>query len=390
MGFNPNSELPLSSALEQLRVAANKSFESANPIPPALNHSQAFFEQEQKTIFSREWICLGREDDVANAGDYITATIAEVPVLVVRQADNGILAFVNACAHRFACLVPREQGSAKKFTCRYHAWTYSCDGKLIRAPGMEMKPGFDVSQHRLRPLPISCWEGFIFVSLADEPANDLPTSLQPFLDGVVGRFNMAGYQTVIREQMSWPANWKNLIENFTESYHVPVAHGKTFARHNKPLSDYICGEDSDYYGYHRAAQPSDTGPGSAHPDNHKLEGEWRRMMIDFCIFPGLLVTLMPDYLWYISVQPDGPGQFKANWGVAIPPEIRADIDDGDFDQWVADFKQYMEVANEEDRELIEALHQGSKSPKLPQGSYHPIERNLWQFVRYLARVTGSE
>ncbi|MFT5219024.1 MAG: choline monooxygenase [Planctomycetota bacterium] len=388
MGFNPNSELPLATVLDQLRVAADKPFEIANPIPAALNHSQAFFEHEQKTIFTQEWICLGREDDVTRAGDYLTATIAEVPVLVVRQQDGSIRAFVNACAHRFACLVPAEQGSAKKFTCRYHAWTYACDGELIRAPGMEMKSGFDISQHRLRPLPICCWEGFIFVSLADEPANDLQISLQPFRESVVGRFDMAAYQTVIREQMSWPANWKNLIENFTESYHVPVAHGKTFAKHNKPLGDYICGEDSDYYGYHRAAQPSDSGPGAAHPDNRRLEGEWRRMMIDFCIFPGLLVTLMPDYLWYISVQPDGPGQFKANWGVAIPPEVRADIDDADFGQWVDDFKHYMEIANEEDRELIEALHQGSKSPKLPGGCYHPIERNLWQFMRYLARVTG--
>jgi phenylpropionate dioxygenase-like ring-hydroxylating dioxygenase large terminal subunit len=56
--------------------------------------------------------------------------------------------------------------------------------------------------------------------------------LAPLREQVVGRYSMACYQTVLRESMVWQANWKNLIENFTESYHVPVAHGKTFAQHN--------------------------------------------------------------------------------------------------------------------------------------------------------------
>ncbi|MFT5116371.1 MAG: choline monooxygenase [Parasphingorhabdus sp.] len=129
---------------------------------------------------------------------------------------------------------------------------------------------------------------------------------------------MPVYQTILRETMTWDANWKNLVENYTESYHVSMAHGKTFAQHDKSLEGYICGEDNLHYGYHRAAKTSDEGPGSAHPANQRLDGEWRRMMIDFCIFPGMLVTLMPDYLWYASVQPAGVDRFKATWGVPYP------------------------------------------------------------------------
>ena len=387
--YNAHSNLPLATTLSQLEEAAACPFDSARPIPAALNHAQAFHQHEQQAVFSQEWVCVGRADEVPEPGDYLTHQISETPVLLVRQQDGSLKAFVNACAHRFACLMPAQKGSAKRFTCRYHAWTYDCSGQLLRAPGMEMKTGFDVSQHRLRPLHCSSWEGFVYVTLAEQPRSDPATSLAPLREQIVGRFDMACYQTVMRESMVWDANWKNLVENFTESYHVPVVHRKTFAKHNKPLQDYVCGEDSDYYCYHRATQPEDSGPGAAHANNHRLEGEWRRMMVDFCVFPSHLVTLMPDYLWYISVQPQGSDRMLASWGVAVPPEVLADIGDAQYESWQAEFKRYIEVANDEDKDLVQALHQGSASAILPEGTYHPIERNLWQFTRYLARVCAK-
>lgn len=251
---------------------------------------------------------------------------------------------------------------------------------------MDMKTGFDQAEHRLRPLQASVWEGFLYVTLAQQPATQPSEVLAPLRDQVVGRYDMACYQSVLRESMTWEANWKNLVENFTESYHVPSAHGKTFAQHNKPLANYVCGEDSEHYCYHYAGQPAESGPGAAHPQNDRLDGNWRRTMVDFCVFPNHLVTLMPDYLWYITVQPLGVGKMQASWGLAVPPEVLAEVAAEEYDDWLAEFRQYLEIANEEDRELVEALHQGSSSPVLPAGTYHPIERNLWQFGNYLARV----
>jgi len=68
----------------------------------------------------------------------------------------------------------------------------------------------------------------------------------------------------------------------------------------------------------------------------------------------------------------------------IPPEVIAEVSDADREAYVAEFRRYLIVANDEDKALVEALHRGSSSPLLPQGTYHPIERNLWQFMRYLA------
>jgi hypothetical protein len=113
------------------------------------------------------------------------------------------------------------------------------------------------------------------------------------------------------------------------------------------------------------------------------------MMVDFCVFPSHLVTLMPDYLWYISVQPSGTDQMHATWGVAFPPEVLADVPEAEYETWLADFKNYMDIANGEDKPLVEALHRGTASSLLPSGTLHPIERNIWQFTRYLARVCGA-
>ena len=186
--------------------------------------------------------------------------------------------------------------------------------------------------------------------------------------------------------MIWDANWKNLIENFTESYHVPIAHKKTFALHKKPLEDYYCGETNDHYCYHQAVQEADTGSGAAHLKNNRLKDNWRRTMVDFCVFPCQLITLMPDFLWYITVLPQGVGQFKATWGVAIPPEILKEIKAQDYKKWLADLSNYMDIANDEDKILVQALNQGSAATILPKGCLHPIEKNLWQFTQYLSRM----
>ena len=171
--------LTLEAALARLQSAAALSFEQARPIPPALNHSQAFLEHEKQSVFMQEWICIGREDEIAKAGDYLTHQIADVPVLVVRQTDNQLRAFVNVCAHRQACLVSEQKGTTKKFTCPYHAWTYDCSGELIRAPYMEMKPDFDPAQHRLRRLHVDCWQGFVYLSVAEKPATALKRGIGP-------------------------------------------------------------------------------------------------------------------------------------------------------------------------------------------------------------------
>jgi phenylpropionate dioxygenase-like ring-hydroxylating dioxygenase large terminal subunit len=388
IALNTYTNVSLDKTLKILNECSKKPFEKATPIPSVVNHSIEFYSHEQAKIFNIEWICIGRCDEIPLTGDFLTHEIAGTPVLVVRQESGEIKGFVNACAHRFTCLTKEKSGHAFAFTCPNHAWTYGIDGQLSHAPFMDLKSDFNPNQYHLEPLHTEAWEGFIYITLSKEPNKKISESLENFRSKIVGRYDMSSYQTVIRETMSWDTNWKNLIENFTESYHVPIAHPKTFAGHKKQIKDYECGEDSEHYCYHFAPQEAENGSGAAHPNNKKLKGKWRCTMVDFCVFPNHLVTLMPDYLWWVSVMPQGINKFKATWGVAVPPEIISDIPKGGYDAWLDEMIKYMDTANEEDRTLVEGLYVGSQSNRLPVGALHPIEKNLWQFIKYLSRVTS--
>jgi phenylpropionate dioxygenase-like ring-hydroxylating dioxygenase large terminal subunit len=240
--LNTYTNKSLNESLRSLQECSSQSFEESSPIPPSINHSIHFYNHEQDRIFNQEWICIGRCDEIPLTGDFLTHEIAGTPVLIVRQDSGEIMSFVNACAHRFTCLSKEKSGHAFAFSCPNHAWTYGIDGQLKHAPFMDMKSNFIMSDHNLERLHTEIWEGFIYVSLSKKPKKGIAKSLDALKKNIVGRYDMASYKTVIRESMCWNANWKNLVENFTESYHVPIAHPKTFAGHEKQIKDYECGE----------------------------------------------------------------------------------------------------------------------------------------------------
>ena len=154
--------------MRQLSSVAARPLEEAVPMPSGVYHSPAFFDLEIERLFDQGWICVGREDDIPHDGDFITHHIIDTPVVVFRQPDGNVRAFVNACAHRFTKLL-EGRGSNKRFNCPYHGWTYSHDGALLHAPHMEQTAGFNPKAVRLLELHCEVWQGFIFVTLNERP-----------------------------------------------------------------------------------------------------------------------------------------------------------------------------------------------------------------------------
>ena len=374
--------------LADLEACAARPFAEAGPMPAALFHAESFLQREIETVFAREWICLGRADDVAAPGDFTGHHIAGVPVLAVRQPDGAIKVLLNACAHRRARITDADRGNAERLICPYHGWTYDCAGRLVAAPFMKSVAGFDMAAHRLMELHCELWEGFIYATLSPERPESMARRLAGFHKDVVGRFAMADYVGVIHETMAWDCNWKNLIENFSESYHVPIAHRETFATAKRVLDYYTCSEGEDWCSYHWGDTPPGDGADWAGPDLGRVHGEWARRVVVACVFPCHLITLTANMLWTISVQPDGVGRFKAHWGVSVPRAVLDAVGDAGREKWLTEMRRFMDVANDEDRPLCEALYQGTAAPHPPPGRYHPIERNIWDFTRYLARMTA--
>ena len=223
------------SIFSELTEHALLPFAQARMLPAAAYTSDEVLAQEHRRIFSHEWSCIGRTADLPRSGDYMTAEIASADpscfgqhrsIVVLRGDDGSIRAFDNACVHRGSPLL-QGCGNESRLTCPYHAWVYRLDGQLIGAPYMNRTidatgRAFDPADHRLTPLRLEEWEGFLFVT-QDPDAPDLGGRLAGLTE-VVGRYRMAGYVPVHSALEVWDTNWKLLYENFMDAYHVFKVH----------------------------------------------------------------------------------------------------------------------------------------------------------------------
>ncbi len=114
----------------------------ARALPGCFYTQQNFLDDEIEILLRREWLCVGRVDEIPNPGDYFTADLLDEPLLVVRGDDNQVRILSNVCRHR-GILVAEGAGRKRRFVCPYHGWTYKLDGRLAGAPRMESQAEFD-------------------------------------------------------------------------------------------------------------------------------------------------------------------------------------------------------------------------------------------------------
>ncbi len=370
--------------LETLAANADGAFENARSMPPAMYHDPEIYDLELDRLFRHEWICIGRLAEMPEPGDYICRDIIDSPVFTVRQVDRSVKAFANVCLHRSASLL-QGQGHVSRISCPYHSWTYDLDGQLVGAPFMNETPGFDVKKFRLKALPCDIWEGFVYVSL-DANASPLAESLTG-MSQLVSDFRMGDYVSVFEQVETWDTNWKCLVENFMDSYHIHRVHKDSFAKYGSSEDITSLFPGGERYTYHLIQEHEERKSVYAHPDNTWLKGDDRYKTYLINIFPSHVIQLQPDLLWYLSILPSGIGQISIRWGVSIPAEI---LEDAPIRQAVIDEQMdLIHQVNSEDRPIVENVFCSTASPKAVPGPLSYLERNLWDFERYLARHLSS-
>ncbi|MFP5464777.1 MAG: aromatic ring-hydroxylating oxygenase subunit alpha [Gammaproteobacteria bacterium] len=126
-------------------------------------HSQAIYEQELEQIFARSWVFLAHDTMLPKAGDFIQNYIGEDPVLVVRQPDGSVRAFLNQCRHRGMRICRADRGNARNFMCSFHGWNYGLDGDVINIPhGEAIYDAVERAEFRATPVRLANYKGFIF------------------------------------------------------------------------------------------------------------------------------------------------------------------------------------------------------------------------------------
>ena len=192
-----------------------------DPIPAAAYYAPEAFERERKAVFLRSWILLGHACELPEPGDYIVRDVefANASILISHGRDGTLRAFHNVCTHRGTRLVSNESGRASSFTCPYHAWTFASDGALRSAPDFE-RFYVDKADCSLKQLRLETCGGLIFVHFG-EPAEDLAT----FLGEATEKLAPLARATRFSEfQYDIDANWKVVLDNFQENYHLKFVH----------------------------------------------------------------------------------------------------------------------------------------------------------------------
>src|SRR5258705_5176480 len=113
---------------------------------------RAIYELERERLFPRCWLYLGHESEIPRPGDFVAAYMGEEPIILWRGAGGRVGAYLNMCRHRGNRVCRADRGNAKVFTCSYHGWTYSSDGKLAIVPRAEAFHDLDRGQWGLIPV----------------------------------------------------------------------------------------------------------------------------------------------------------------------------------------------------------------------------------------------
>ena len=223
--------IPVSKLLDPSDYVDDRIDEGICRVDRSIFTDEDLFELEIKNIFEANWVYLAHESQLANPNDFFSTWIGRQPVLVTRNADGELKAFINACAHRGVTLTREDSGNREEFSCPFHGWIFNTNGDNIGVMN-ERRGGypdtFCKKDMGLTPLPrLTSYRGFIFGSLSDDVVSleehladatkmiDLMADQSP--DGLEV---LPGYSTY-----TFDGNWKVQAENGVDGYHVFATHG---------------------------------------------------------------------------------------------------------------------------------------------------------------------
>jgi Rieske 2Fe-2S family protein len=340
--------------------------------------SPEVFAEEQDRIFSKQWVLVGHQSQLAEAGDYFVAEVASESLIVVRDKGGEFHGFYNVCRHRGTRLREDRNGHLSAIQCPYHAWTYGLDGRLIGAPHMDQVPGFDKADYSLHAANLALWEGFIFVNLEDastrhggQAARGGYMSLEKWFAPLTGKFshwNLPKLRAAKRIEYDVKANWKLMFENYSECYHCPGVHPML-----SKVSPYDSAENDltkgpflgGFMKINKGAGLTMSGKACALPVG-KIEN--LQEVFYYSIFPNMLLSLHPEYVMVHQLWPQSTERTLIFCDWLFHPEA---FKHGDFDP--DDAIEFWDMVNKQDWHVCELSQQGISSRTYEPGPYSARE-----------------
>ncbi|HEX4618685.1 MAG TPA: aromatic ring-hydroxylating dioxygenase subunit alpha [Steroidobacteraceae bacterium] len=364
-------------------------------LPSSWYTSERVFALEKQRIFCRDWICVAREEELAEKGAWRVLDVAGESLLLLRTPKGKLRAFYNVCRHRGTrlCRDPLDPAApaplhggiaAGRITCPYHQWSYDFDGHLVAAPHLSAEPGFDKSQFSLYPAAIECWGGFVFLNLS--PATAPPLGAQ--LAGIperLGRYPLAQLRIGHTIRYSVAANWKALCENYNECYHCAGLHPElcavvpAFRERGGANLDWARGIP------HRPGAYTFTVSGATRRRAFPTLNEDERVRHKGELaYPNLFLSLACDHVAVFILKPRSAARTDIVCQFLFEPY---EMEKGDFDP--RDATEFWDLVNRQDWAICEAVQQGISARVHERGYYAPMEDFNLDIRRYVLDRIGD-
>jgi choline monooxygenase len=270
---------------------------------PEHYHARGHYEKEVQRLFLPTWRLVGCRADLPRDGDFRTEEVLGFPILL-RNFSGEIHAFLNVCAHRHCRLTSEECGNSPSLVCQYHGWEYDQTGRTRKIPDAKCFRPWERENAHLRKFRLETCGELLFVSL-EESGPSLSDYLGKFYDEIAEHFS-GPWERILSWSYEVPANWKTLVENTLESYHLPEVHGESFAN-IYPSEDgqtHELQEDYTALWFDMREAP--------HINNHQrrlvryLGGEVSDLYIHRHFHPGLVVITTDLNAFAVDYLPKGP------------------------------------------------------------------------------------
>lgn len=340
-------------ALEKAKTTQLYERESVSPVERYQN-IDGRFEHEMEAIFRRLPVPYAHSSQLQGNGTFITIDTPLGSLLFSRDDEGKVRAFHNVCRHRGTQLVNEKEGSAKRFRCPYHAWTYTAKGELSSVPhGGQCFPSLDKSERGLKEL--SCIEryGFLWVSPAESDQALVENHLQGLGEDLqwLGMDKLEIFATTKRV---WKANWKLIADGGLESYHFRFAHKDSIA-------DYFYDNLSivEQFGPHaRSVLPRKSIEGLA----DKAVDEWNireHTHLTYALLPMTTFLVQHHHVEWIKAIPISPEETEVSI-ITLSPRQTNPMSDKDKSLWQLNHDITVKTLDE-DFLLAESIQKGIRS-----------------------------
>ncbi|OBG88657.1 (2Fe-2S)-binding protein [Mycobacterium sp. E802] len=284
-----------------LRLALDKTTDMApSTLRVPLNYygDDKLADLEHSMILRSTPIPVMASAQIGQPNDYVVREVLDDSLLITRDRDGKAHVLLNYCRHRGA-MPACGSGSARRFTCPYHAWVYDNTGKLRGLPGKAGFDDMDRDQYGLVELPSEERHGFIWTVLTAGAELDLDAHLGDFGEELA-RWNYQDYQFHDERSLESSVSWKGALEAFAEGYHFPFVHGKSVIGMNTLANTHVYDEFGEH---HRIGFPFNwiTELEGTEPDE-----KWdpcQQMGVIYWVFPNLILANSPVGVEVIDILP---------------------------------------------------------------------------------------